>query len=217
MGRLIVVLRTIGQNPPVNRRGDDEPGEPGPSGALAHLRVLDLSVFAQGAVAGQMLRDFGADVIKLEKPGVGDPGRQLSPVAPGFSAFFQPLNAGKRGAALNLAHPDGREALLRLIEGADVLVHNHSVGAMERMGLGYDEARSRNPSIIYAHGTGLGSEGPDAGRDVVDIIGQAKRWTGVRHRRGQSRARWCYPLRPPGRHVFAGGDSCRARPPGAHR
>ncbi len=143
-------------------------------GPLAHLRVLDLSVFAQGALVGQILRELGADVIKVERPGRGDPGRALSNFAPGESAFFEPLNRGKRGLVADLAKPEGRELLLRLVEGADVFLHNSSVGALERLGLGYDDVRTRNPSIVYGHGTGLGELGPDAERDVVDIIGQAR-------------------------------------------
>ncbi len=143
-------------------------------GPLAHLRVLDLSVFAQGALVGQVLREFGADVIKVERPGRGDPGRALSNVQPGVSAFFEPFNRGKRGIVLDLSKPDGREALLRLAEGADVFLHNSSVGALERLGLGYDDILARNPNIIYGHGTGLGELGPDAKREVVDLIGQAR-------------------------------------------
>jgi crotonobetainyl-CoA:carnitine CoA-transferase CaiB-like acyl-CoA transferase len=105
---------------------------------------------------------------------VGDPGRRLSPVAPGVSAFFEPLNRGKRGIVLDLQAKEGREVFLRLAEGADVLVHNLSVGVMERLGLGYDEVAAVNPGIIYAHGTGLGHRGPDAELGVVDLIGQAR-------------------------------------------
>jgi crotonobetainyl-CoA:carnitine CoA-transferase CaiB-like acyl-CoA transferase len=143
-------------------------------GPLSHLRVLDLTVFAQGAVAGQLLREFGADVIKIERPGGGDPGRRLSEVAPGISAFFEPHNRGKRGIVLDLQSDDGREVLLRLAAGADVIVHNLSVGAMERLGLGYEDVREANPGIVYAHGTGLGIEGRDAGLPVVDLLGQAR-------------------------------------------
>lgn len=145
-----------------------------PRGPLAHLRVLDLSVFAQGALAGQILGELGADVIKVERPGRGDPGRALSNFGDGHSAFFEPLNRGKRGMVIDLARADGREVLLRLAEGADVFLHNSSVGALERIGLGYEDLRARNPSIVYGHGTGLGEHGPDATRDVVDIIGQAR-------------------------------------------
>ncbi|MCA9829452.1 MAG: CoA transferase [Dehalococcoidia bacterium] len=142
-------------------------------GPLSHLRVIDLTVFAQGAVAGQLLREFGADVIKIERP-TGDPGRRLSVVAPDRSTFFEPLNRGKRGVVLDLKNEGGREVFMRLAEGADVLVHNLSVGVMERLGLGYEEVAEINPSIVYAHGTGLGTQGPDAELGVVDLIGQAR-------------------------------------------
>ena len=99
---------------------------------------------------------------------------RLSEVAPGISAFFEPHNRGKRGIVLNLQSREGRDILLRLAEGADVLLHNLSVGAMERLGLGYDDVCAVNPSIVYAHGTGLGLEGSDATLPLVDLLGQAR-------------------------------------------
>jgi CoA:oxalate CoA-transferase len=144
------------------------------AGPLSHLRVLDLSVFAQGGVAGGLLRELGAEVIKIERPGRGDPGRALTQVRPGVSTFFEPINRGKRSVVLDLAQPAGREALLRLAEGCDVLLHNARPGVMARLRLDYDDVSAVNPGIVYAEGTGLGAEGPDAALGVVDIIGQAR-------------------------------------------
>lgn len=146
-------------------------GAPGP---LSHLRVLDLSVFAQGGVAGGLLRELGAEVIKIERPGLGDPGRALTPVGAGVSSFFEPFNRGKRSVVLDLARPAGRDVLLRLAEDCDILLHNARPGVMARLGLSYEDVRAVNPSIVYAEGTGYGPSGPDADRAVVDILGQAR-------------------------------------------
>ncbi|HEY5475550.1 MAG TPA: CoA transferase [Tepidiformaceae bacterium] len=147
---------------------------PAPHGPLAHLRVLDLSVFAQGGVAGGLLRELGAEVIKIERPGRGDPGRALTEVRPGVSTFFEVFNRGKRSVALDLSRPGGRKVLLRLAEGCDVFLHNARPGVMARLGLDYEDVRAVNPEIVYAEGSGFGPLGPDAAHGVVDIIGQAR-------------------------------------------
>ncbi len=147
---------------------------PAARGSLAHLRVLDLSVFAQGGVAGGLLRELGAEVIKIERPGRGDPGRGLTEVRPGVSTFFEVFNRGKRSVVLDLSRPSGRDVLLRLAEGCDVLLHNARPGVMARLGLDYEDVRAVNPEIVYAEGSGFGALGPDAGHGVVDIIGQAR-------------------------------------------
>ncbi len=144
------------------------------AGPLRHLRVLDLSVFAQGGAAGAFFRELGAEVVKVERRESGDPGRRLTEVAPGASTFFEPFNRGKQSITIDLQRPEGHEILLRLVEGCDVLLHNARPGVMERLGLSYDDLRNLNPGLVYIAGSGYGTEGPDAGDSVVDIIGQAR-------------------------------------------
>lgn len=135
---------------------------------LSGLVVLDCTAWQQGTYATAMLADFGANVIKVEGPDAPDPGRGLS------EAYFESHNRNKRGIVIDLKHPDGRETLLRLAERADVLVQNMRHGVMERLGLGYEAVRQRNPAIIYATATGYGSKGPHAGWAAMDILGQAR-------------------------------------------
>ena len=145
------------------------------SGPLDGIKVLDMSQWQQGPYATVLLSDFGADVIKVERPHYGDAGRHgfggLNPdeVAPDFFAH----NRGKRGITVDLAHPRGREVILKLGEQADVCVHNFRFGIMEKLGLGYDAFRERNPGIIYAHASGSGTKGPDTERPMFDIVAQA--------------------------------------------
>lgn len=144
-------------------------------GPLVGIRVLDLSQWQQGPYATVVLSDFGADVVKIEKPHYGDAGRHalggLDPriVAPDFFAH----NRGKRGMTIELSHPQGREVLLRLAADADVVVHNFRLGVMERWGLGYEAFREHNPRIIYAQASGSGPRGPERERPMFDIVAQA--------------------------------------------
>jgi len=135
---------------------------------LSGLKVVDCTIWQQGTYATAMLADFGADVVKVEGPDSVDPGRGLS------DAYFQSHNRNKRGIVLDLKHPEGREALLRLVEKADVFVQNMRQGVMERLALGYEEMRARNPAIIYASASGYGSKGPHAKWPAMDILGQAR-------------------------------------------
>lgn len=135
---------------------------------LSGLVVLDCTIWQQGTYATAMLADFGADVIKIEGPDAPDPGRGLS------EAYFESHNRNKRGIVVDLKHPDGRETVLRLAEQADVFVQNMRQGVMERLGLGYDDLRARNPAIIYATASGYGSKGPHARWPAMDILGQAR-------------------------------------------
>src|SRR5487761_2133054 len=135
---------------------------------LSGLKVVDCTIWQQGTYATAMLADFGADVVKVEGPDSVDPGRGLS------DAYFQSHNRNKRGIVLDLKHPEGREALLRLVEKADVFVQNMRQGVMERLALGYEDMRARNPAIIYASASGYGSKGPHAKWPAMDILGQAR-------------------------------------------
>lgn len=145
-------------------------------GALEGLRVLDMTVWQQGTSASAMLADLGADVVKIEDPNGGDPGRGLWRVeqAGGLSGYFQALNRGKRSVALDLKHPRGREVLLRLARDADVFLTNFRPGVCERLGIGYADMCKANARIIYACASGYGREGPDAQQGSFDILGQAR-------------------------------------------
>jgi len=136
---------------------------------LAGVRVLDLSRHFPGPLASQMLADMGAEVLKIEPPR-GDELRAIGPPGPGGeSAYYQALNAGKRVARLDLASPAGREALLELAAGADVLLESFRPGVMARRGLGYRVLRARNPGLIYCSLSGFGRHGPGrqrAGHDA---------------------------------------------------
>jgi len=144
-------------------------------GALDGIRVLDWTIWQQGTSASAILADLGADVIKIEEPVSGDPGRGLLTVgADGLSGYFQALNRGKRSLAIDLKHPKGRELLLRLAAGADVFLSNYRPGVAERLGIGYADLCQVNPGIIFARASGWGREGPEAEAGSFDILGQAR-------------------------------------------
>ena len=151
--------------------------EPAPiPGALSGVRVLDMTVWQQGTAASVMLADLGADVVKIEEPLAGDPGRGLGRIEKldGISGYFQALNRGKRSIALDLKHPQAREVLLRLAERADVFLTNYRPGVTERLGIGYQDLARVNPRIIYCRASGYGRNGPDAQEGCFDLLGQAR-------------------------------------------
>lgn len=144
-------------------------------GALAGLRVIDLSRVLAGPLCTQMLSDHGADIVKIEPPG-GDETRGLGPPfdGNGDAAYFTAVNRGKRGMAMNLADPAGRDTLLRLLEDADVLVENFVPGTMARWGLDYDTVlQARFPRLICCTVTGFGADGPLGGLPGYDAVLQA--------------------------------------------
>jgi crotonobetainyl-CoA:carnitine CoA-transferase CaiB-like acyl-CoA transferase len=144
-------------------------------GALAGLRVIDLSRVLAGPLCTQILSDHGADVIKIEPP-AGDETRTLGPPFndDGDAAYFTAVNRGKRGMAINLAHPEGRATLLHLLQDADVLVENFIPGTMQRWGLDFeDELRPRFPGLIYCAISGFGADGPLGGLPGYDAVLQA--------------------------------------------
>jgi crotonobetainyl-CoA:carnitine CoA-transferase CaiB-like acyl-CoA transferase len=145
------------------------------TGALTRLRVVDLSRVLAGPLCTQMLADNGASVVKIEPP-AGDETRTLGPPfnEAGDAAYFSAVNRGKRAMALDLSHADGKETLLRLLEGADVLVENFIPGTMARWGLDYDSVlRRRFPRLIYCAVSGFGTDGPLGGLPGYDAILQA--------------------------------------------
>ncbi|MBP6902835.1 MAG: CoA transferase [Burkholderiaceae bacterium] len=151
------------------------PTPPQAGGALAGLRVIDLSRVLAGPLCTQMLADHGANVIKIEPP-AGDETRGLGPPfnADGDAAYFTAVNRGKRGLALDLSRPEGQAVLLRLLEGADVLVENFLPGTLARWGLDYEQVlRPRFPRLIHCAISGFGNDGPLGGLPGYDAILQA--------------------------------------------
>ncbi len=143
------------------------------AGPLAGIRVLDLTQVLFGPYATMLLADMGAEVIKIERPGVGDIARGNGPVVRGVSTYFLSLNRGKKSVTINLATPEGVALFLKLVEHADILVENFTPGTMEKLGLGYDTVSRHNPAIIYAAGSGFGQYGPYARKPAFDVIVQA--------------------------------------------
>jgi formyl-CoA transferase len=149
---------------------------------LSGIKVIDLTQVMLGPCATQFLADFGADVIKIERPGQGDLSRWSIPDPAGLdNPVFASLNRNKRSVALNLKHESAREIVRELARPADVIVNNFRPDVMERMGLGYDRLRDLNPRIIYAFGTGFGKSGPYAHKGGQDVLAQAM--TGVMARK----------------------------------
>ncbi|MED5261586.1 MAG: CoA transferase [Myxococcota bacterium] len=143
------------------------------SGPLAGLTVIDLTRVLAGPYCTMILADLGARVIKIERPGRGDDARQIGPFAEGGSAYFASLNRGKQSLALDLKDDTDREILLGLLAEADVLVENFRAGAMERLGLGWEDLHARFPRLIYAAASGFGHTGPYADRPAYDMVVQA--------------------------------------------
>ena len=153
---------------------------------LSGVRVIDFTQVMLGPCATQVLADYGADVVKIERIGAGDlsrssisddPAGQQNPV-------FCSLNRNKRSLALDLRKDAGRAIVRKLAETADVVVNNFRAGVMERMGLGYGDLRQINPRIIFAYGTGFGQEGPYAHKGGQDVLAQAL--SGVMARRADA-------------------------------
>jgi crotonobetainyl-CoA:carnitine CoA-transferase CaiB-like acyl-CoA transferase len=143
------------------------------AGPLAGVRIVDCSAVLSGPLATMMLADQGAEVIKVEPPGIGDVMR-LSPFARGgLGAFFANGNRGKRSIVLDLHQPRGRELLLDLVRRADLFVQNFRPGAVERLGIAEPDLRAVRPDLIYVSISGFGETGPYAGRRVYDPVIQA--------------------------------------------
>lgn len=146
------------------------------SSALEGLTVLDFSHVFQGPVGTQLLGDFGANVIKVERPEGGDWSRSWGPYVKGVSLPFANLNRNKRSLAIDLKSPKGREVVLKLAAKADIVVHNFRKGVMEKLGFGYEDLKKLNPRLIYAWSSGWGDKGiyADRGRPGHDLMARAE-------------------------------------------
>jgi crotonobetainyl-CoA:carnitine CoA-transferase CaiB-like acyl-CoA transferase len=148
--------------------------KPKHSGPMAGMRVVDLTAMVFGPYATQIMADMGADVIKVEPPG-GDDTRNISrgPV-PGMSGVFVNVNRGKRSIILDIKSPDGKAALAKLIEGADVFIHSMRSKAIARLGFDYASVAAINPRIVYTNCYGYSRRGPDADKPAYDDTIQAE-------------------------------------------
>jgi crotonobetainyl-CoA:carnitine CoA-transferase CaiB-like acyl-CoA transferase len=146
------------------------------TGALSDITVLDLSRVLAGPYGTMVLGDFGAEIIKVEQPGLGDDTRQWGPpfTAHGQSAYFLAANRNKQSMTLNLKDERGKAILRRLAARADVLIENFKVGTMARLGLGYTDLQAINPGLIYCAITGYGQDGPYRDRPGYDTVIQAQ-------------------------------------------
>ena len=176
--------------------------DPAVKGPLSDLRVVEMGTLIAGPFCGQVLGDFGADVIKVEDPGKGDPMRQWGRSLPkGLSPWWPVIGRNKRSVALDLRQAEGRELALALIDQADILIENFRPGALEKWGMGYEALAARNPRLIMARVSGFGQTGPYSERAGYGLIGEAM--GGLRYVTGE-------PDRPPARAGISIGDSLTA-------
>ncbi|WP_417226014.1 CaiB/BaiF CoA transferase family protein [Amphritea sp.] len=150
------------------------------AGALSHIKVLDLSRILAGPWAGQLLADFGAEVIKVERPSCGDDTRSWGPPflkdEEGHSAdaaYFHAANRGKQSIAIDITTAEGQALIKRLAAEVDVVIENYKVGGLKKYGLDYDSLKSVNPALVYCSITGFGQDGPYAERAGYDFMIQA--------------------------------------------
>src|SRR5690349_905496 len=150
---------------------DDRPGETRSRGALAALRVLDVTQFMAGPFCSTILADLGADVIKIEPPS-GDATRQMVGAKGTESPSFNAVNRGKRSVVLNLKTPDGQRIFKQLTRSSDILIENYRPGVMQAFGLDYSSLSEINPALIYASISGYGQSGPNRTKGGFDLIAQ---------------------------------------------
>ena len=154
--------------------------QPSAPGALDGIRVVDLTRVLAGPFCTQLLADYGAEVIKIERPGIGDDTRRWGPpYLQGVdgedtteSTFYLSANRNKRSVTIDISRPEGRDLIVRLLEDADVLIENYRVGALGRYRLGYDDLKGEFPKLVYCSITGFGQTGPYAARPGYDLMAQ---------------------------------------------
>ncbi|WP_309644996.1 CaiB/BaiF CoA-transferase family protein [Phenylobacterium sp.] len=176
--------------------------DPANNGPLKDLKVVEMGTLIAGPFCGQILGDFGADVVKIEDPKTGDPMRQWGRSLPkGLSPWWPVIGRNKRSIGLDLRTPEGRAIAGDLIAQADILIENFRPGTMEKWGMDYAALLARNPRLIMARVSGFGQTGPYASRAGYGLIGEAM--GGLRHVTGE-------PDRPPARAGISIGDSLTA-------
>jgi crotonobetainyl-CoA:carnitine CoA-transferase CaiB-like acyl-CoA transferase len=141
---------------------------------LAGIRVIDYSHFLAGPHMSRCLSAMGAEVIKVERPVAGDAGRASPTLVKGQSGYFMQQNMGKQGLCINLRDPRGLEMMHKLTDSADVFVENYRPGALNKLGLGYEELSGRNPKLVYCSVSAYGHTGPDSHRPGFGLIAEAK-------------------------------------------
>jgi formyl-CoA transferase len=171
-------------------------------GPLSDIRVIEMGQLLAGPFCGQLMADFGAEVIKIEPPGKGDPMREWGQEKPhGKSLWFPVIGRGKKSITLNLRTKEGQDIVRRLAESADILVENFRPGTLERWGLGYDVLSKINPRLIMVRVTGYGQSGPYSARAGFGAVGEAM--GGLRYVVGD-------PSTPPSRMGISIGDTTAA-------
>lgn len=140
---------------------------------LEGIKVLDMTRVLAGPFATMLLADLGAEVLKVEMPGIGDDSRHFGPFKNERSLYFVSINRGKKSMTLNLKTDEGKEILRSLVKEHDILVENFRPDVMEKLGLGYEALREINPRLIYAASSGYGHSGPDSQKPAYDILAQA--------------------------------------------
>ncbi len=143
------------------------------NGPLQGIQVLDVSRILSGPFCTMLLADLGAEVVKVEHPGDGDPARHLGPTVGDDSAYFISVNRGKKSITLDLATEEGQGIFRKMVPQFDVLVENFVPGTMARFGIDYESLKPINPRLVYASISGFGQDGPDAQRPALDVIVQA--------------------------------------------
>ena len=153
---------------------------------LHSIRVLDLGNFITGPYAAMLLAELGADVVKVERPGTGDPFRSFEGGL--YSPHFQSYNRHKRSVTLDYSKPEGLEILRKLVSNADVVVLNNRPGVSEKLGVDYERLHAINRRLVYCSITGFGSDGPYASRPAYDNVGQTlSGWLSLFHDGGDPR------------------------------
>lgn len=140
---------------------------------LEGVKVVDFTQAYSGPFCTMQLADFGAEVIKIERRGIGDQSREWTPIENGHSGYYAAINRNKKGLSIDIATPEGREIVLNLVKEADIVVENFKVGTLDKLGLGYDEMKKANPEIIYASISGFGETGPLKSLAAYDNVVQA--------------------------------------------
>jgi formyl-CoA transferase len=171
------------------------------SGPLEGIRVLELGSFIAGPFAGQLLADYGADVVKVEPPGQGDTMRNWGVTRDGKSLWWPTIARGKRSVTINLRREEGQEIVRRLVSECDIVLENFRPGTLERWGLGYEQLRELNAGVIVVHVSGFGRTGPYAEQAGFGSVAEAV--GGIRYTTGD-------PSVPPSRSGVSLGDSLAA-------